>query len=146
MKFVEPCRKTRLRSSPTILKRQTQSELNLPRIKHCSRRAVTGIWRSLPECAGSANRNKIGRGVDRIVKTYVHGVERIEAFRERLERKTLRQLESTGYSQIHALEAVSLERVPWLDTRSVVRGEPISVGVETGKLREVVRRLEAEDR
>ena len=78
----------------TILERQTQSELNLARIKYGARRAVTGIGRTFQERAWRTCSNKVRRSVNGVVEPDVDRIERVETLRERLESEAFREFKS----------------------------------------------------
>jgi hypothetical protein len=58
----------------SILERQSQCELNLPRIKYSPRSSIARVRRAFQECARRSRRNKVRSCVHGVVEPYVHGI------------------------------------------------------------------------
>ena len=81
MKLKAPEAGSPLRALLSILERQAQGKLDLPRIKYGARRSIAWIRRAFPERARSARGNEVRGSVCRIEEPDVHRVQGIEALR-----------------------------------------------------------------
>src|SRR5947209_16670693 len=91
------------------LKGEAQRQLQLPRIKHRARRAVSRVGRAFAEVgAGAADRDttngaKIRGAIGGIEEADIYGVEQIEGFDHSLQMGAFGQVEGPRKTHIHAL-------------------------------------------
>src|SRR6267142_3801404 len=136
----------------TSLEVKLQRQLDLPRVKHRSRRPVKWVRRPFRviRCASTAKRRWIGgteilRAVDRIKKPDVRCIEQIKRFRDHLKASLLVEGYSAPNTEVHGAEVVPNKGVARLNPDPIVVAEDVSVGVEAGILAETHGRLNRSD-
>ena|SRR5437867_2989826 len=124
---------------------EPQRELNLARIEDGPRSAIVRVRRALPEIGSwtadpnSPRRAEVGGCIRCVVEPDVHSVKGVECLGESLQAGTLCELESARHSEIDTLKTISFESIARLDAYAIITGEPISVRIQAGEFREVVR-------
>src|SRR2546428_4276302 len=122
-------------------------ELNLPRVRDCSRGAVQrigrafaiGEWTTRASCGSRIERAEIGRAVYGVEEPDVDGVQEVEGLGNELNFLILVDIETAREAEVQGLQSVTPECVSRFDAHTVVVPEDVAVGVETGELGEILR-------
>ena len=105
----------------------------------------------MKERTGTANGRttdgaKIGRSISGVEEPHVDRVEQVECLSDSLQGRLLANSENPGNTQIDVAVTIPFESVSRLNTYAVIVPKDITVGVEPGKLGEVVRCFQAHNR
>src|SRR5215813_7654240 len=140
--------KPRANSQEPFSKAYSQRQLNLAWVVHRSWCSVVRIRRALQELLRwrtslrrRIKRTEVRRAVNGIEESHVDRVEQVECFSNGFNAHALNRLEAAREPEINGLVAIALESVARLNAHPIVVAEYVSIGIKSGKLSEVIRRL-----